>query len=366
MKEHNLDPGRTAGKTWLVTRSGWVTPALVLFILGVLFLLCEALARTPLVQAGLLAPSVASPSRPFEIKLDRLHSYVRENGRPDCFFVGSSLVLTGIDPDVFADAYRGRRGQSIDCFNAAAPGMTASDVAALSQIIVEDYRPDLLLYGATFPGFSAAAIGPGLRHLPWIRYRLGHLDFEGFVTEHSHAYRYYLTYRHWRDAEQMRLLRRSFDFAANGFWPRPPRGVDLDAMVTRALEALPDLMKRHEIDESQVEAFTRLLRLGRQGVQILVVEIPGPVRFSRRLTATPKYRAFLDRLQQETKRAATPFWQPWKTIPGDVVPEDGWVDFYHMNTIGAEAFSRWLGQRVADAVEQGELRGPKPAGAARR
>jgi hypothetical protein len=37
------------------------------------------------------------------------------------------------------------------------------------------------------------------------------------------------------------------------------------------------------------------------------------------------------------------------------IPEAGWWDAAHMNAIGAEIFSKWLGEQVGKAVRKGTI-----------
>jgi hypothetical protein len=70
---------------------------------------------------------------------------------------------------------------------------------------------------------------------------------------------------------------------------------------------------------------------------------------------SPNYDRIVARLKEETAKYGMPFWR----APADVIPDDGWVDLWHMNADGARAYSRWLGGRIADAIAAGELAGPR-------
>lgn len=339
-------------RTWQVTRRAAVTPLLSLALLAALLATCELAARSAAVRARLLDPSVDSPSRPFEQQLAVLDANAR-TGPIDCVFLGSSLVLTGLDPDVFAAAQAQAGGRPLRCVNLAVPGMKATDVAMLARIVAEDHHPGLLVYGASYRDFSAQRDGPELEALPWVRYRLGEWSPDGWLVDHSAAYRYYLAYRHWADAAQWQLITRGLDLAADGFWPRPPRQVDLAAEIDGARRAMP-LAEQHVAAE-QLAALDALGALRERGVAVLVIEMPGPLAFSRWLTATPTYRDFAAAVRQRLARTGVPYWETWQTVPPDVVGDDGWLDVIHMNTRGAAALSSWLGERIGHAAVAGGL-----------
>jgi hypothetical protein len=65
------------------------------------------------------------------------------------------------------------------------------------------------------------------------------------------------------------------------------------------------------------------------------------------------YQRFIDQVNHLAEANEVQFWQ---TSPLQLIPDDGWVDYTHMNTTGARAFSQWLGQRVGERVNQGTIR----------
>ncbi len=336
-------------RSWNVTREALTTPLLVVASLAVCCAVLELSARTGSIRARLLPPSVGSPSRPFEIQLARLDAFVRREGPLDCVFVGSSLVLTGVDPETFDEAYERRAGRRIRCFNLGVPGMSASDVGALAGILREDYAPSLIVYGATFRDFSTRVAGPAVGELAWVRYRNGSWSADGWLIEHSYAYRYYLTYRGWMDREQRRLMSRPFVTADDGFWrnaPTPAR-VTLGQQLDNVTDDLATLM-RDGIAAPHLAGLAALLRLRERGLRIIVVEMPGPTAITAWLRRRDDYRHFVTRIRRETQRRGAPFWANRKKVPRTLIPDDGWNDLLHMNTTGAEIFSRWLADAVAE------------------
>jgi hypothetical protein len=348
-------------RSWRVTRAAAATPALALLFLAIFVVCVEGTARTESVRARLLAPSVGCLSRPFEVQLARFETWVRRHGRPDCVFLGSSLVLTGIEPDVFAAAFERAGGDRIRCFNLAVPGMTASDTRALAAIVAQDYRPWLLVYGTSFRDFNAAVTGPGLNRLPWVQYRRGHISPEGWLVDRSRAYRYYLTYRGWSDVTERRHMSRQFPGADNGFWPGPSAPAASDESLAGARSIIEREIPPDRIAARHLGAFRELLAMQAEGPQILVVEMPGSAALAEHVSRSDAYRRFRARLQREARRGHATLWEVATTIPAGVLPADGWRDAFHMSTSGAEALSRWLGARVAEAVRAGTLRPPAPS-----
>jgi hypothetical protein len=348
-----------AGRSWQVTRAVVRIPALALALIVATLGAAELLARTDAVTARLLAPSLGSPSRPFEVQLHRLEVWVRRHGAPDCVFVGSSLALTGFDPEIVARAFADAGGGTIRCFNLGIPGLTAADATLLARVVMADHQPWLVLYGATALDFGATLKGPDLASLPWLQYRAGDLTLAGWLADVSRAYRYYLTYRSWLDPEERRLMARPFPSRADGFYGIPPSGRAVPRPPFRLTNRLVGL----EIGARHLAALARLLDQRTRGHEVLVVEMPGPVAYSSALVATETYRRFLARIRHEIEEHHAPFWETWSMVPGILVPDEGFHDVFHMNTDGAAVLSRWLGRALANAVRRGELAPPTRAGA---
>ena len=49
-----------------------------------------------------------------------------------------------------------------------------------------------------------------------------------------------------------------------------------------------------------------------------------------------------------------------RSIPAvdEIIPDEGWYDLKHLNSGGAEFFSKWLADQIADAVQSGIIVDP--------
>jgi hypothetical protein len=346
-----------SGRTWHVPLSLAKVPALAILLIAVVCGAAELAARTETAARGLLPPSLGSPSRSFEIQLFRLERFVGQHGPPDCVFVGSSLTLTGLDPAIVARAFAAAAGREIRCFNLGVPGLSATDAAALGRVVAEDLRPWLLVYGATVLDFADSSEGPRLADLPWLRYRAGYFSVAGWLADVSRAYRYYLTYRSWLDPEARRLMARGFPSRQDGYYGMPASGMPVGGLTSPLL----DRVVTRPVGERHVAALDRLLAIRDDGIELLVLEMPGPVVFSSRLVATAEYRHTIDRIEETIARRGVVFWRTWRELPGDLIPDTGFRDPLHLNTEGAARLSEWLGKALAAAARRGELRPPSAA-----
>ncbi len=334
------------------------TPLLALTLLLGVLIAGEIAARSASVQALLPTPSIGSPSRMLDLQLAKIDALVRAEGGIDCLFLGNSLALFGMDPVAFASGLAARGGPSLRCFNFAVPGIAVSGTAAIAGILARDYRPAVMIYGVAPRDFNDDADAPSIEATPWIRYRYGIPTLDGWLAEHSRAYRYYLAVAggHLRDAS---MLRR---FAAGA-----PRGFLLNATATvfdeaafKSAQRLVSGQMEYPTSDEQLRALGGLLALRTTlGVQVALVALPLHLPAAQwPPAAMASYRRVMDRVQRSAQEAGVPFWTP----PPDLVPGDGWVDLWHLNARGAESFSRWLGGRAASAVEAGELKAVRSAG----
>lgn len=346
-------------------RSGWratltlvATPSLALAIVVALAVAIELIARGSTVRSRLIPPSVGSRFRLLDQHLEAIKSLTDEGVKLDCVILGNSLPQTGIDPEVLSTAFAERSGRKLECYNLGTPGVRPRGAAALARVVLEDYRPWLVIFGTSARDFSLQTKSPGLEQLPWLRYRSGEITLEGWLVDHSYAYRYYLLYRSWSVPEQRPFVEYRFPISPRGFMKLRR----LSSLVTTLDEAAPELkaplLKQlaKGVSAKQLRGLAELAELEGSKAQMLVVELPASALLTRTLARdAPNYGPIIRRMQSEAERHGVPFWRMPK--PG-VIPDDGWVDLWHMNPVGAQAYSRWLGHRLADAIASGELAGP--------
>jgi hypothetical protein len=94
------------------------------------------------------------------------------------------------------------------------------------------------------------------------------------------------------------------------------------------------------------------------GIQVILVEMPvadGLYYFFG--NGASDYNKFLTRVDELASLHQVPFWQ---TEPLDFIPDNGWVDYSHLNKTGAEIFSKWLGQQVVRAEDEGSIKPFRP------
>jgi hypothetical protein len=315
---------------WQVRAAVLATPVTALALVALV--LAASRSRRGGARAHLAAPSVGSPSRLLELQLADLEAFVRSAGGVDCLFLGNSLVLLGLDPNAFDAAYEAHAGARLRSFNFAVSGITVSGVAALARILAEDYHPWLIIYGLTVRDFSSAAAAPAIDAMPWVRYRWGTPSVDGWLVEHSLAYRYFLLYA-WgasSAAEQRDVAAR----AGRGFYPVVPATIFDAAAITKAKD-LVSYQLSSGASEEQRAALTTVFQVRDTGTLLVILEMPVHLDMSQWPgDAVTAYQRVMDEVRQSARPSDTPV---WPAIASQQLPEDGWLDLWHVNSRGAAA-----------------------------
>ena len=330
----------------------------------------ESVARLDVFQARLTPPTLGSRHSQLGYKLTLLNADIRNKGPVDCIMVGSSTVDVGFDPEVFQHAYYTVTGHEIHCFNFGIDSSSAASSAALVKILIEDYHPRLLILGTDPRDYAIPSMerGPAvILDTPWVKYRLGSFSLEGWLLDHSYLFRY--------RQHLSRLMRFNFEgtlwsdtqlklpILPTGYTPistmstyinNPPDPLDTSYEVTYYKSIYSSY---HVLDEN-IAAMEAILDYNRSETQVIIVEMPvsdGLYYFFG--DGEADYDRFVSRISESASLHQVSF---WRTEPLDSIPDDGWSDYSHLNTTGAEIFSTWLGGQVGEAEAHGSLEISEP------
>jgi hypothetical protein len=340
-----------------------------LLLVGMILLLFalagEGITRTDTFQAKFARPTWGSRHIHLELQLDRLNHIVNQDGPVDCIFLGNSMVINGIDPITFANAYRNETGHDMRCFNFGVDGLSPVGASALAEILIEDYQPDLLVFGTDARDY---AVGPedGYARLvfetPWIQYRLGKISITGWLFDMSSLLRY---------RRPLRMLLR-FDLQ-RALWERdnPTQsnkyGYSEDPRISEFVNEPPDpdselthvqyyfnTLSNYKILPEHLNALEDIARLAdTTDTKVLILEMPIPSTYLYFFgDGVNDYQNFLDSVGNIAREYDLSF---WTTTNENLIPNYGWADYSHLNTEGAKIFSEWLGEQVGEAVKAGSL-----------
>jgi hypothetical protein len=340
-----------------------LTLALAVPLLAVLLGALEGLARTAFAQSRLLTPSVSSDVDYMSVKLAALEQFVEENGPPDCLIVGSSMTAWGVDVQSLSTAYREVTGQPITCFNFALQAANAAEMSRWVEVLARKYHPWLVIYPNSAWDYNPVATAEVLEPA-WLDYQQGQFTVEGWLVDHSYAYRYYLTYAGWTrsdfspklaeraELETQLALRDGFD-AKTGVMDVSVIPDPHDYVIGSHLAYF------YEVSAEDFAGLQHMVNfLHGQGIELVLVEVPLPATFMVFFDkGQTDYEKYVEQVGGYAASQGVPFW--W-TLPLDLIPDDGWYNYSHLNQDGAEVFSVWLGQRLGEAVLRGEIAPPHP------
>ncbi len=338
------------GNTLRLTFPFGKTFALALVVLAFLWGAAEALARTPAVRSRYPFPSVNSPNATFDQGLTELDRQMVTRGRVDCIVLGSSMVLNDFSPAAFQNAYQERAQADLNCVNFGVAGLTAAEAGDIARLLADVAHPRLLIYGTSARDYAdtigdlQAASGNRLTEIPWVRYRLARgFSLEGWLIDHSYAFHYLIGSRHWTQ------------FWGQPLQAAPPRQViDVRQPPDPKNEAGQyELLTHYAISAEARAGLENILRLPKQGVQVVVVEMPvHPTYLYFFDNGEADQRLFRDSVADAARAHGIVFWPADASLS---LPDSMWTDRNHLEPSGGAAFSQWLGRQVSGAVQQGTL-----------
>jgi len=315
-----------------------------LLTIPLVILAAEILARSPL-GTLLPAPSIGADNFLLDAKIYQLERQVRRDGDLDCLFLGSSVSNSDIDPAVVERAYRQQTGETIHCYNLGLPALTVETAAALADAAIARFHPKVIIF-AILPRDVQDTIAnvDYLAGVDWVKYNRGAPSLNGWLVNHSHAWRYFLTWRYWlvtpnraKMAEDTRHLTPKGFEPAEGF--RKPYIPNLTMTPERLRESWDDPRERQAVEN--------FLALQNKGIRIIFLE--GPAYHAPDSSDAETWLAYqneyLPTLLEILEANEVPFWNTDSIAVQ--IPKPQWYDWLHLNSEGALVFSQWLGETMA-------------------
>ena len=350
----------TSGKTF------GLTLIMLLLFIGI----GEFIVRTEFFQSPLTPPQLGSSHYQLGHKIAWLDADIKRNGPIDCLIIGNSIVGRAFNPEIFQDAYKEVAGIDIHCFNFGINASAAASTAVLAHILIDEYNPHLLIIGTDPRDYALPSSDPDVTTIvdsTWVRYQLGDFSLDGWLLDVSYLYRY--------RQHISRLLRFRFkdtlwsDTKLN--FPILPNGLTEIDKVNMLVNDPPDPQDDSEevayfkkiytpyvmLDEN-LTALEAIMKYNHSGTQVVIIEMSmadGLYYFFE--NGETDYNRYIDRVNELAGKYQVPF---WRTEPLDLIPDDGWSDYIHLNPKGARAFSIWLGKQVAAYNLQGNASAKQP------
>ena len=333
-----------------------------------LCILGELVARTSFVQVQIPYQAYGINHTQMELQLNMLDKFVQENGAPDCFVFGSSQAFREVDPVAFAQAYEAAGGESLTCYNFGVTGSQIWVTSILGKILIPKYHPRLVVIGTSFLDYTEgreADINERFQDNDWLKYKTGQFTLGGWLTEHSYAWRTLtlLSYAAPYGMRYSEVLREAHkwdgEIAESGF-AISQKSIDPSVPVkTGFVKNLQQEFGNFGVSERNLAALEETIAFSQQaGAQVLLAEMTyhpallelkdskGQARVDKAqiLGFISKVNARLNDIAARHEIVFLEF------DPNVSLPETGWFDLYHLNRVGAEVFSQWLGGQAAQVL----------------
>jgi hypothetical protein len=352
----------TARSPWTrrLTQLGNSTPLLTAGFVLLLFVLSELAVRSQGFQSAVGAPSLGGRHHLLEMQVHYLNALVQKEGRIDCLFLGNSMVWQGIDIQAFGQRYREITGHDIICYNFGIDGLPASAAGTVAKMLVRDYQPRLLVYGTDARDFAVPADASDatvVNEMAWLRYRNGQFSPEGWLYDSFYLVRYRpilqnMARFHFRQVYPQKL--ESLMAANFGFYPNqsvaayvttPPDPQTLDGPIAYYF----GLLSNYSLLPENLDGLEVVLEQAQQ-TRLVIVEMPVPASYMAFFGSGQRdHQRFLDELARRASARGVPF---WPTTEKQLIADDEWLDYSHVNSAGALVFSHWLGERIAQSANE--------------
>jgi hypothetical protein len=329
--------------------------------LAILFLvcwcgLCEFFTRLESVQAALPAHSIGSANKKLEIKIAYLDQLVRDEGPVDFIFLGGSDVNNSIDPEIFKQKYKAVTGEEPSCFIFGVDRLIPPAAALMAEILVKKYRPKLIIWGLSPTSFSKK-LSPRTKNIilanPWCRIHLGKFNFEGWLSEHSYAYRYFLKFRIWLERPDYfkSILKAESNTTKYGALRHPKKIKPLKLDPVR-MTRFRRYLSSFKMSEDAVIALKQILNYNEQ-IEIILVEIPVHRSILSLYPEGKKDHNKISHFIAEQANAQGVLYIPTSQL--ELIPNNGWRNSNHMNIKGSRIFSEWLGEKLGKLARKGKI-----------
>lgn len=337
---------------------------IVSLVIGVLLfltvsLLFEGLYRWTRLESLIPLRSVGLYHNQFEIKWFELKDYVRENAGVDVILLGSSMVNTGVDPDVLSEQYTSHTGQELRVFNFGVEGFTISPNAEVARLLVQEYHPATLIFFTEMRDYVAAnglEVEQQVLADEWLASRTaGTPSFRTWLKDRSKLVQHLLPYRNWSRPDFpdtfLMSLRRFADTTPSGYEPDRKTAAQLDIPPDPADPGELDLFTMfsdYTIDPGRLADLADIISLQQEGTRVIITELPLHPTYFTYFGGVEVHQAYLEQLVPFIESHAGVFLPP---LAPDLIPSEYRSDRFHLNYRGAALYSQLFADQLAGLCE---------------
>ena len=325
------------------------------FFLMILTGSIEKLLRFDIVETNIASPSFGSDHHQFEIQLYRLKTLYERQGYIDCLFVGDSLVWLDLDPITFEQSLKKYNIEELSCFNFGIAALPAYGVSRLTEILIREYNPKLIIFGLHANSVVVPSDNNDSKIIvdnPWVKFKSNDFNFMGWLYEYSYLMRYWKTLN--------RVLRFDTEALQNdsgaspqqilGFDPKEGQRKDIYIPPDRSDPAdQPGFEKyyHYQIYSENIQAVQKVAAAADSDTDIFFVMMPVHKTFFNFFQhGEDDYNEIIEKVKSslENEEAVLLLGNQLQFL------DEEWWDYSHLNYDGAQKFSYWLGSEIGSLL----------------
>jgi hypothetical protein len=317
-------------------------------LLTVFILVSEGIIRLGVHSSLWSEPLMGTVNAELDIKIQMLDK-IDNTERIECIFLGSSQFDSAVNPVWFSEEVEIRTGKNIKCFNFSLGTLTAGPAGTVAYMLNERYHPGLIIVGLSARDFSRdfGELTRPLKEDSWMKAQSGDPNLSGWITQNSRFFRLLNQLRNYFNPDYLDFHNRlKRDLMPDGFLNLTGNNLELDT---------ENFIPKFGLLADDLNGLDELINLKNRGVQIVFVEVPVHPDFlpvyieADRAAYEKKFRQpIIEKIE-----ARVPFLLTQEVMEQSV-DNKGWNDPKHLNSKGAEIFSRWLAETL---VNEGLLKG---------
>jgi hypothetical protein len=317
-----------------------------LLIFPLLIAAMEGLLRIIPVPESVLVPSFNKEINYPEMDIKLLRLAELENKKKiNCLFLGSSMVDFGLDPSIFNRESSFAGMQNPVCFNMALRAMRPETTAEITSILIKRTNPSLIILGVSPIDFvDTETMTREFSLSSWFRFQKGIYSIEGWLIEHSETYKYWLAFLKYRNPAYRGQLE-------NQLLLIDRYGLEETDIKKKIFQVEPNLqLPEFQVSQRDINGLLDIINDDSSTLKVIVVEMPVHPDFLAYYIPGGEEgyeNQFIQPVKTVLDEKGIPFIRTQDHI-SEVVTPNGWKDQIHLNKLGAEQFSQWLVNELAN------------------
>jgi|GEM_PF-2722169 len=300
----------------------------------------EYALRQPRVMKAAPITILGNDYPPFDEAYQRLTIYQKTVGEIDCIFLGSSLVLNGINPQIVAEQYAITNDTPLNCYTIGIGHLSAIAMQDIATLLIDEFSPKILFIGVSHRAFTQSTDAEYERQKvildsAWGQYKLGDWSLSGWLQDTFYVARYY-------SGLNLNVLNIDLTPTDTTIWGHEPRYY----YTIGSLRRFPIEPFRHfPLNDDERNTIQAFKSLPTEQTSIVILEMPIAPHQKEAIAGTPAaYNQVMSDLLNPLEQ--TEGLQVWRTDHLQFTDQD-WSDAIHLYFTGTQQFSQWIGNHIS-------------------